>query len=221
VSAAVPTIAFSGVTAVQREVWELVESLAPAYGRHWWYAGLLAFVRQDQGRYDDAAGLADRALDVQPSSGHAVHARTHVYYETGQHTQGLRWLDPWITVCGRQASHRAHFAWHAALHELAAGDVEAMRRRYVTQLAPPAVTGVRALVDSASLLWPAGRRGLARRAPYRGRPRGRGQHLVHPPGVTLHRDARSRRACRGRLTSTRSACWVRTSGRVPTKPSVR
>ncbi|MDQ1616094.1 MAG: hypothetical protein QOJ60_2033 [Actinomycetota bacterium] len=153
VGAAVPTVAFSGVTDVQREVWHLVEGLAPAYGRHWWYAGLLAFVRQDQGRYDEAAGLADLALGVAPSSGHAVHARTHVYYETGQHWQGLRWLDPWISVCGRQASHRAHFAWHAALHELSTGDLEAMRRRYVTQLAPPLVTGMRSLVDSASLLW--------------------------------------------------------------------
>jgi uncharacterized NAD(P)/FAD-binding protein YdhS len=153
VGAAVPTIAFSGATDVQREVWHLVEGLAPAYGPHWWYAGLLAFVRLDQGRYDEAAGLADLALDVAPSSGHAVHARTHVYYETGQHWQGLRWLDPWISVCGRQASHRAHFAWHAALHELSTGDLEAMRRRYVTQLAPPLVTGMRSLVDSASLLW--------------------------------------------------------------------
>ena len=106
-------------------------------------------MRQDQGRYDEAARLADLALDVAPSSGHAVHARTHAYYETGQHWQGLRWLDPWISVCGRQASHRAHFAWHAALHELSAGDLEAMRHRYVTQLAPPLVTGMRSLVDCA------------------------------------------------------------------------
>ncbi len=51
------------------------------------------------------------------------------------------------------ASHRAHFSWHAALHELAWGDVAAVRVRYAQQLAPPAVLGMRALVDSASLLW--------------------------------------------------------------------
>ncbi|MGH8895142.1 MAG: FAD/NAD(P)-binding protein, partial [Actinomycetes bacterium] len=153
VSAAVPTIAFSGVTDIQQEAWELVESLAPAYGDDWWYAGLLAFVRQDQGRYDEAADLSGRALAVQPSSGHAVHARTHVHYETGDHTAGLAWLDPWIASNSREASHLAHFSWHAALHELSMGDAAAVRARYASQLAPPYVQGVRALVDSASLLW--------------------------------------------------------------------
>ena len=153
VSAAVPTIAFSGIIDVQQEAWELVERLAPAYGDHWWYISLLAFTRQDQGRYDDAALLAESALSCEPSSGHAVHALTHVLYETGQHETGRVWLDHWVAESGRSASHRAHFSWHAALHELALGDTEAVRRRYYSQLAPPGVTGVRALVDAASLLW--------------------------------------------------------------------
>ena len=153
VSAAVPTIAFSGVTDVQQEAWDLVEGLAPAYGDNWWYRSLLAFVRQDQGRYDEAGQLSEAVLALEPAAGHAVHARTHVFYETGAHEAGLRWLDPWITTCGRHATHRAHFSWHAALHELATGDGDAVRRRYLGQLAPPVVTGVRGLVDSASLLW--------------------------------------------------------------------
>ena len=153
VSAAVPTIAFSGVTDVQREAWDLVEGLAPAYGDHWWYISLLAFTRQDQDRFDEAGLLAESALSCEPSSGHAVHALTHVLYETGQHEAGRVWLDHWVTESGRSASHRAHFSWHAALHELALGDTEAVRRRYYSQLAPPAVCGVRSLIDSASLLW--------------------------------------------------------------------
>ncbi|MFL6157576.1 MAG: FAD/NAD(P)-binding protein [Marmoricola sp.] len=153
VSAAVPTIAFSGVTDVQREAWDLVEGLAPAYGDHWWYISLLAFVRQDQGRYEEAGMLAESALSCEPSSGHAVHAQTHVLYETGQHEVGRVWLDHWVAESGRSASHRAHFSWHAALHELAVGDTEAVRQRYYAQLVPPTVTGVRSLIDSASLLW--------------------------------------------------------------------
>jgi uncharacterized NAD(P)/FAD-binding protein YdhS len=153
VSAAVPTIAFSGIIDVQQDAWELVERLAPAYGDHWWYISLLAFTRQDQGRFDEAAILAESALSCEPSSGHAVHALTHVLYETGQHETGREWLEHWVAESGRSASHRAHFSWHAALHDIALGDTEAVRRRYYSQLAPPAVTGVRALVDSASLLW--------------------------------------------------------------------
>lgn len=153
VSLAVPTIAFSGATEVPAEAWSLVDALAPAYGDHWWYLGMAAFTAQERERYDEAGELARRALSVQPAAGHAVHAKAHVHYETGDHRAGLVWLDRWLERCGPQASHGAHFSWHAALHELSLGDFEAMSARYATQLAPPAVTGVRALVDSASLLW--------------------------------------------------------------------
>ncbi len=153
VSIAVPTIAFGGATELPAEAWALVEGLASAYGDHWWYLSLLAFVRQEQGRYAEAAELAARALAVEPAAGHAVHAKAHIHYETGDHRAGLAWLDQWIAACGARASHRAHFSWHAALHELALGDDAAVARRYATELSPPDVGGVRALVDSASLLW--------------------------------------------------------------------
>ncbi len=152
-SVAVPTIGSAGVHSVPEEAWRLVESLRPHYGADWWYGGLLAFVRQDQGRWDDAMALADRSLDAEPGAGPAVHAKTHAFYETGAHAAGLRWLDEWIATCGRTAAYRTHFSWHAALHELALGDFAALNERYTAQLAPPAVHGCRALVDSASLLW--------------------------------------------------------------------
>jgi hypothetical protein len=153
VSLAVPTIAFGGATEIPAEAWALVEGLAPAYGDDWWYLGLLAFTRQEQDRFAEAGELAGRALAIEPGAGHAVHAKAHAHYETGDHRAGLAWLDRWIADCGAQASHRAHFSWHAALHELALGDDRAVADRYAAQLAPGQVTGVRALVDSASLLW--------------------------------------------------------------------
>ncbi len=152
VSVAVPTVAFGGLTS-GRQTADLVEGLGRVYGDDWWYAGQLAFVRQDQERWEEAESLASYALAVEPASGHAVHARTHVFYETGRHEEGLAWLDEWIRTRGPQANHRSHFSWHAALHELMLDDVEAVRRRYERELAPPLVTGPRALVDSASLLW--------------------------------------------------------------------
>lgn len=153
VSIAVPTIAFGGATEIPAEAWALVEGLEPAYRDDWWYRGLLAFIRQEQERYPEALELANASLAVEPASGHAVHARAHVHYETGDHRNGLVWLDRWISTCGAKASHGAHFSWHAALHELALGDDRAALARYAAQLAPPVVGGVRALVDSASLLW--------------------------------------------------------------------
>ena len=233
VSAAVPTIAFSGVTDIQQEAWDLVDGLAPAYGDHWWYISLLAFTRQDQGRFDEAGLLAESALFCEPSSGHAVHAQTHVMYETGKHEGGRVWLDHWVAESGRSASHRAHFSWHAALHDLALGDTEAVRQRYYSQLAPPAVTGVRSLIDSASLLWrwrittadwdaAAGSQAF----PARGRPaaggvraRGGRRRPHRPAGDAVRGDALGARAGRRRRPRPPGRGCATTAGRRPTRRS--
>ncbi|MGW3118802.1 FAD/NAD(P)-binding protein [Streptomyces sp. NPDC001107] len=154
-AAAVPTIAFSGVTDLDGDhALRLVERTSPAYDGHWFHTSLLAFLRQEQGRLHEAGELAHRALGVEPASGHAVHALAHVHYESGVHEAGRDWLDGWVSGQGRGAVHRAHFSWHIALHELALDDPAAVRRRWFAQLAPGrVVTGVRALVDSGSLLW--------------------------------------------------------------------
>ena len=152
-SVAVPTIAFAGVTTVPSESWEIVERARPAYGDDWWYTGLLAFIRQEQQRFDEAMELSCGSLSIEPAAGHSVHARTHVHYETGDHAAGRDWIDSWIHGPGQTSDNLAHYSWHAALHELSLGDFEAVQRRYDSELAPPAVHGCRALVDSCSLLW--------------------------------------------------------------------
>jgi len=153
VTMAVPTIAFAGAVDVPEQGWQLVESLRPVYGSDWWFLGLLAFTRQEQTRFSDAAELAEAGLALRPQSGHAAHALAHAYFETGRHDAGLAWLDGWIDRCAPGAVNGVHFSWHAALHELAIGDDAGVRRRYLTQIAPPLATGTRALVDSGSLLW--------------------------------------------------------------------
>jgi uncharacterized NAD(P)/FAD-binding protein YdhS len=153
VSVALPTIAFSGLAGPLEQSWALVDWLAPEYGDDWWFTGIAAFTRQEQSRWAESERLATQAMTTEPSSGHAAHALTHVFYETGAHVDGLRWLDGWIDEHGRTSNHRAHYSWHAALHELALDDIDAVRCRYRDQLAPPTVTGARALIDSASLVW--------------------------------------------------------------------
>jgi len=152
-SSAVPTIAFAGVTEVPSEAWAIVERCRPAYGDDWWYAGLLAFMRQEQHRYDEAMDLAVASLAVEPGAGHSAHARAHAHYETGDHEAGLAWMDGWVTGDGATIDSLSHFSWHAALHELSLGDLDAVRRRYETQLRPESARGCRALVDSGSLLF--------------------------------------------------------------------
>ena len=152
VNIAVPTISSNGITQ-GAQAWALVESLSPVYGEDPWYLGQLAFVRQEQDRWREAETLACRALEADPAAGHAVHARAHVLYETGEHQAGLDWLGAWLGRHGPDAFQTAHFTWHAALYELMLDDPRALRHRYDTQLAPPLITGCRALVDSGSMLW--------------------------------------------------------------------
>jgi hypothetical protein len=151
-SAAVPTIAFAGVTEAPQQAWDIVERAAPAYGDDWWYSGLLAFIRQEQGRFDEAMELSCRSLAIEPSAGHSAHARAHAHYETGDHRAGLAWMDGWVTGDGASIDSISHFSWHAALHELSLGDLDAVRHRYDAQLRPEHGLGCRALVDSGSLL---------------------------------------------------------------------
>jgi Tfp pilus assembly protein PilF len=152
-SIAVPTIAFAGATEVPEQAWALVENAAPAYGDDWWYAGLLAFMRQEQGRFDEAMSLSCASLAVEPAAGHSAHARAHAHYETGDHTAGLRWMADWVLHDGADTESLSHFSWHAAMHELSLGDLDAVRFRYGTQLNPVGSHGCRALVDSGSLLF--------------------------------------------------------------------
>lgn len=152
-STAVPTIAFAGVTEVAEEAWGIVERAVPAYGDDWWFGGLLAFVRQEQGRFDEAMTLSCASLDVEPGAGHSAHARAHAHYETGDHAAGLAWMDAWVVGDGASTDSLSHFAWHAALHELSLGDLDAVRRRYEAQLRPEHGLGCRALVDTGSLLF--------------------------------------------------------------------
>jgi hypothetical protein len=152
-SVAVPTIAFAGVTRVPQDAWAIVERCVPAYGDDWWFTGLLAFMRQEQGRFDEAMELSCSSLATEPAAGHSAHARAHAHYETGDHSSGLAWMDGWITGAGAHADSLTHFSWHAALHELSMGDLDAVRRRYDAQLRPDPGMGCRCLVDSGSLLW--------------------------------------------------------------------
>jgi len=149
-----PTILFGGAVEVPQEAWEIIEGAAPAYGEDdWWFLGTLAFVRQEQLRFDEAMDLAVRSLELEPAGGHAAHARAHAHYETGDHVNGLEFMSNWVLGSGQGADPIDHNAWHAAVHELSLGDVAAVRRRYETQLAPAQMTGCRALIDGGQLLF--------------------------------------------------------------------
>ena len=152
-NSAVPTIAFAGAVEAQEEAWAIVERAIPAYGDDWFFTGLLAFMRQEQRRFDDAMELSLKSLAVEPGAGHSAHARAHAHYETGDHEAGLSWMDSWVVGDGKDIESLSHFSWHAAMHELSLGDLDAVRQRYETQLLPENLLGCRGLIDTGSLLY--------------------------------------------------------------------
>ena len=149
-----PTIAFAGVTEVPEEAWSIVERAIPAYGDDWWFTGLLAFVRQEQGRFDEAMDAVLRAR--WRSSPAPATRRTRGRTRTTRPATTWPGWPGWTAGCtgdGASIDSLSHFAWHAALHELSLGDLDAVRRRYDGQLRPEHGLGCRALVDTGSLLF--------------------------------------------------------------------
>ena len=150
---AVPTIAFAG--AVEVPAHRLRRWSRPPVrcsDTNWWTAG--AGVRPAgagplrRGRRPGGRRTGGRA------GSRARCARTRArLLQDGRRSDGLRSIDGSISDDRRTTFQPSHYSWHAALHELALGDETAVRRRYVSELGPTSVRGVRALIDSASLLW--------------------------------------------------------------------
>ncbi len=112
--------------------------------------GFLAMLAQDRGELDTAHRLATRSLELDPTSFSGGHPIAHVYFESGDHANGLEWFDGWFPSADQEAPFGGHLIWHAALHHLALGDGEGALRRY------PRCGGSNAggrLIDGPSLLW--------------------------------------------------------------------
>jgi tetratricopeptide (TPR) repeat protein len=139
-------LVMSGVPGNRARAVGLVESDAPRFVGNWRFESLLAMVREEQHRYDEARELAARTLTEQPDNAPAAHVLAHVNYETGEHAAGIAWLDEWR----RDRSmlfYGTHFPWHNALHALALGDLDDAMARFHQQI------GSDALIDAGSLLW--------------------------------------------------------------------
>jgi tetratricopeptide (TPR) repeat protein len=139
-------LVMSGVPGNCERAHALTELDGRKHAGDWRFDTMVAMTRQEQRRYDEARDLAERSLAEQPDAGFAVHVLTHVNYETGEHAEGLDWLDEWQQ--GRVVlGYQSHLRWHSALHALALGDVEQALSRYSEGVGPNAI------IDAGSLLW--------------------------------------------------------------------
>jgi hypothetical protein len=126
---------------------ELVSRARDAVGEHVSVLGYEAMLRQEQGRLDEAHALATRCLELDPPGSDGAHPLAHVYFESGDHAEGLAFLDGWLPTTDQAAKFTTHLMWHAALHELQLGRGDAAVERYLV------CGGTRGPSDGTSLLW--------------------------------------------------------------------
>jgi len=133
----------------------LLDSVAGAYGDDWWFLSAYAFAHNELGYHEKARRLVQRALELQPHSGHSAHTMAHVFFETGDHSSGVEFLEGWLPDFPRQAQIYSHLTWHLALFQLACGHPDHVRELYNQTLNPEVCPGspLIALCDAAALLW--------------------------------------------------------------------
>lgn len=131
-------------------VGERVRRSVEAVGEHPLLVGFAGMLAQERGELDEAHRLATRALELDPTGFDGGHPMTHVFFEAGDHGEGLAWLDAWLPTADREAPFAGHLAWHAGLHALALGEADLALERYRSCAARPGAGG---LVDGSSLLW--------------------------------------------------------------------
>jgi tetratricopeptide (TPR) repeat protein len=138
-------------TSTRSDMFEGIEQLIgrtrSAVGEHVSVLGYEAMLRQEQGRLDEAHRLASRCLELDPPGSDGAHPMAHVYFESGDHAEGLAFLDRWLPTTDQESLFTTHLVWHAALHELQLGRADQAVERYLV------CGGTRGPSDGTSLLW--------------------------------------------------------------------
>jgi tetratricopeptide (TPR) repeat protein len=157
-------IGFSGRRGREQEMRDLMEGLAPHWGEDPFFLAQLAFARCETGAIEPARQAIERALALDPASGHGAHVKAHVLYEAGEHAAGLRFVQQWLPGYAREGLMHCHLSWHEALWQMELGDHDAAMKTYLKGVHPGGSWGppINVLTDGAAFLW---------RAELAGRPR--------------------------------------------------
>lgn len=146
---------FSGDPDHEEQLYQLLASLAPAYGHDWWFDTMYGFSACETGRLDEAWTLIERAFAANPRHAHAAHFRAHVMYERGESAEILNFLEGWMPKHDKRSLTHCHLSWHVALAALAVGRLERAWDAYRTSVSPGGAWGppINVITDSASFLW--------------------------------------------------------------------
>ncbi|KJK21056.1 hypothetical protein UB46_29200 [Burkholderiaceae bacterium 16] len=157
---------FSGEPDHEEQLYQLLASLAPAYGSDWWFNTVYGFAACETGRLDEAWTLIERAFAANPRHAHAAHFRAHVMYERGESAAIVDFLEGWMPQHDKRSLTHCHLSWHVALAALAVGRLERAWDAYRTSVCPGGAWGppINVVTDSASFLWRAELAGHSRDA---------------------------------------------------------
>jgi tetratricopeptide (TPR) repeat protein len=156
---------FSGDPDHEEKLYELLASLAPAYGQDWWFETVYGFAACETGRLDQAWNLIEHALAQRPLNAHAAHFRAHVMYERDETAASLAFLEAWMPMLDKRSLMHCHLSWHVTLAAMAAGRIEQAWQAYRDAVHPGGAWGppLNVVTDASSFLWRAELASQARR----------------------------------------------------------
>ncbi|MGO4328176.1 tetratricopeptide repeat protein [Cupriavidus sp. 2TAF22] len=157
---------FSGDPDHEEQLYQLLASLAPAYGQDWWFDAVYSFAACETGRLEQAWTLIEHSFAANSRNAHAAHFRAHVMYERGETAALLDHLEGWLPALPKRSLTHCHLSWHVALAALAAGRLERAWEAYRAGVHPGGAWGppINVVTDAASFLWRAELAGEPRNA---------------------------------------------------------
>lgn len=114
---------------------------------------MLAFGLEEAGEYARAEDAAYAALELEPRSLRAHHARAHVLEMQGRAAEGIRWMGERAAFWAGQGASSTHLWWHLALHHLELGNARHALELYDRRIAAAEAPALNELIDASALLW--------------------------------------------------------------------
>ncbi len=130
-----------------------VQSIDPASNAAGFVLGCHAFSLEEHGRYDEALGVGQRAVSLQPDDSWGLHAVSHVFEMKGDAKQGIDWLEGSRKAWSRCNNFSFHMAWHLGLLHLERGDHDRVLELYDDEVRPQQTDDFRDMANAISLLW--------------------------------------------------------------------
>ncbi len=148
-------IGMSGLAGREHNLAALLTKLAPHYGDDWFFNCHYGMALSEVSRQAEARPIIERSLAAYKLNAYGAHALAHCCYETGKRDEAIAFMKEWLPCYHRDGALYGHLAWHLAIFELQAGNMDACLRLYHAAFSAPDHRGAaqQKLNDTAAFLW--------------------------------------------------------------------